>query len=88
MGDTELAAATTVFAELTGFRQPRVFRIDRFPDDLIGYQGAAAFDFYHSRYRRILQRALEKGRYVQTDVSAARREVTPKLLPPNTAVCA
>lgn len=48
----QLDLAVTVFAEMRGFQRRQVFCIERFPHDLIGYQGASEFDFYHSRYRR------------------------------------
>jgi len=37
--------ATAVFADLAQFPQRQVFRVRRFPDDLIGFQDAIEFDF-------------------------------------------
>jgi hypothetical protein len=52
----KLERATTVFAELTPSLRRQVFRIEKMPSDLIGFRGAWAFDFFHSRYRRIPHR--------------------------------
>lgn len=41
-----------VFADLDGFPAYQVFPLRRFPDDLVGFQGAAEYDFFHSRFRR------------------------------------
>lgn len=41
-----------VFADLDGFPAYQVFPLRRFPDDLIGFQGAAEYDLFHSRFRR------------------------------------
>ena len=49
---SELKRATAVFADITRFRQPRVFRINALPKALIGCNGATTFDFYHSQFRR------------------------------------
>ena len=42
--------AVTVFADLERFPRRQVFSIRRLPDDLVGFQAAAEFDF-HSRFR-------------------------------------
>jgi hypothetical protein len=65
----QLDRAAGVFAELTLSLRRQVFRVDQLPRDLIGFQGACAFDFFHSRYRRMSYRnnaatektALNKG---------------------------
>jgi hypothetical protein len=48
----QLDLAVTVYAEMRRFPLRQVFRIERFPDDLTGYWGATAFDFYGNRHRR------------------------------------
>jgi len=40
-----------VFADLAGFPRRQVFRLRHQADDLVGFQGAAEFDF-HSRFRQ------------------------------------
>jgi hypothetical protein len=47
----DIESATTVFADIAEFRRPRVFRIPKFPRDLVGQLGASNYDFYHGRYR-------------------------------------
>ena len=44
--------AVAVFADLERFPKRQVFPLDRLPDDLLGFQGAAEFNFYGSRFRR------------------------------------
>ena len=43
--------AVTVFADLERFSKRQVFRLRCLPDDLIGFQDAAEFDFLHGRSR-------------------------------------
>jgi hypothetical protein len=38
-----------VFADLDRFPRRQVFRVEKLPDDLMGFQGAAEFDFSHFR---------------------------------------
>jgi hypothetical protein len=42
----------TVFADLARFPKRQVFRLHHLPADLIGYQDAAHFDFFHTRFRK------------------------------------
>jgi hypothetical protein len=42
----------SVFADVGRFRKRQVFRLAEPSQDLVGYRGAAEFDFYHSRFRR------------------------------------
>jgi hypothetical protein len=49
----QLEQATAVFADLSRFRQPRVFRLQRFPEDLVGQIGAMTFDFLNSPHRQL-----------------------------------
>lgn len=49
----QLERAAAVFAELTPSLRRQVFRLEQLPRDLIGFQGACAFDFFNSRYRRM-----------------------------------
>ena len=44
--------AVTVFADLERFPTRQVFRLRQPADDLVGFRGAAAFDFYDSRFKR------------------------------------
>ena len=48
----QLECATEMFAQLTPNLRRQTCRIDGMPDGLIGYDGASAFDFYSSCYRR------------------------------------
>ena len=41
--------AVTVFADLDRFPRRQVFRLEKLPDDLAGFQDAAEFDFSHFR---------------------------------------
>ena len=41
----------TVFADLARFPQRQVFRCDNLPEDLVGFQDAAEFDFYSAHFR-------------------------------------
>ena len=43
--------AVAVFADLERFPQRQVFSLRHLPDDLVGFQDAAEFDFLHSRFR-------------------------------------
>ena len=43
--------AVAVFADLERFPRRQVFSLERLPGDLIGFEGAARFDFFHSRFR-------------------------------------
>jgi hypothetical protein len=43
--------AVTVFADLDRFPRRQVFRLRHLRDDLIGYPGAAEFNFLESRFR-------------------------------------
>jgi len=45
-----------VFADLTGYPRRQVFRLSHPADDLVGFQGAAQFDFLHSRFRSAVKR--------------------------------
>jgi hypothetical protein len=47
----ELRNAMTVFVESASFPRLQVVRIEDPQTDLMGYEGANSFDFYHSRYR-------------------------------------
>lgn len=49
----QLERATAVFAEVTLRVRRQLFRVSTLPADLIGFSGAAAFDFYSSRYRLV-----------------------------------
>ena len=49
---SRLDQAVAVYAELTPKWRRQVYRIGGV-NDLIGYQGASEFDFYHSRFRRL-----------------------------------
>jgi hypothetical protein len=51
----QLERATNMFAQLTPSLRRQTCRIEGLPDGLIGYEGASAFDFYSSRYRRELR---------------------------------
>ena len=51
--------AVAVFADLERFPRRQVFHLRQLPDDLVGYQGAAEFDFMESPFR---QRAHECNR--------------------------
>ena len=44
--------AAAVFADLRRYPLRQVFPISKLPDDLIGFQGAAEFNFHHSRFRQ------------------------------------
>jgi len=48
----QLGSAVAVFAEVTLGLRRHVCRIDSLSEGLIGFQGASAFDFYNSRFRR------------------------------------
>jgi hypothetical protein len=52
-----LDQAKAVFAELTGFPQRQAFGVSG-ESDLLGYVGAAAFDFFSSRFRAVGPEAL------------------------------
>ncbi len=49
----EWQGMTAVFADLERFPSWQVFPLRRLPEDLQGYQDAAQFDFFHSRFRRL-----------------------------------
>jgi hypothetical protein len=42
--------AVAVFADLERYPKRQVFPLPRLPDDLVGFQDAAEFDFYNSRF--------------------------------------
>jgi hypothetical protein len=44
--------AVAVFADLERFPTRQVFRLRQPADDLVGFRGAVAFDFYGSRFKR------------------------------------
>ena len=44
---------TAVFADLADFPRHQVVPLRQLPDDLQGFQGAAHFDFYSSRFRTV-----------------------------------
>ena len=44
--------AVAVFADLERFPKRQVFRLQQLPDDLVGYQDAAEFNFRDSRFRQ------------------------------------
>ena len=48
--------AVTMLADLERFPRRQVFRLWQLPDDLMGFQGAAEFDFFHSRIRSGVKR--------------------------------
>jgi hypothetical protein len=50
---SQLERATAIFAELRPSLRRQTCRTRGVPDGLIGYQGAIAFDFYSSCYRRV-----------------------------------
>jgi len=43
--------AVAIFADLERFPRRQVFPLRRLPDDLVGFQAAAEFDFFDSRFR-------------------------------------
>ena len=45
--------AVTVFADLERFPRQQVFWLHQLPGNLVGYQDAADYDFYQSRFRRL-----------------------------------
>ena len=45
-------AMACVFADVGRFRKRQLFRLQDPAQDLVGYRGAAEFDFFHSRFRR------------------------------------
>jgi hypothetical protein len=49
---SQLASATAVFAEVSVGLRRQVCRIGNASDGLIGFQGASAFDFYNTPFRR------------------------------------
>ena len=55
----EWEKAVTVFADLARFPLRQVFQLRNVPDDLIGYQDAAEFDFHSSHFRG--RRARHRG---------------------------
>jgi hypothetical protein len=42
----------TIFVDLARFPQHQVFRLEDLPGNLVGYQDAAEFNFFDSRFRR------------------------------------
>ncbi len=48
--------AVSVFADLRRFPLRQVFPIEKLPEDLIGFQGAAEYDFQSTRFRSNLPR--------------------------------
>ena len=46
--------ATAVFADLARFSRRQVFPLHHLPDALVGCQGVAEYDFFHSCFRRQL----------------------------------
>ena len=63
--------AVAVFADLERFPRRQVFRLRQLPDDLVGYQDAAEFDF-DSRFRSTPQAASS-----ETTTARACRRVSP-----------
>jgi hypothetical protein len=51
LDEEQLQRAKAFFADLDGYPRKQLFRVHRFPDQLQGYQGACAFDFYANRFR-------------------------------------
>jgi hypothetical protein len=49
----EWRSMTAAFADLERFPSWQVFPLRHLPEDLQGYQDAAQFDFFHSRFRRL-----------------------------------
>jgi hypothetical protein len=49
--------ASAVFADLEGFPRRQVFGLRRLPEDLQGFQGAAQFDFFASRFQSNIDRS-------------------------------
>jgi hypothetical protein len=47
----QLTPALSIFADLSDVPRRQLFRLRRLPDDLVGFQGASAFDFFSSRFR-------------------------------------
>lgn len=73
----QLDLAIAVLAELSQFPRRQVFRLDRFPNDLVGYRGASSFDFYHNRYRRYPVAArLNEAQFVNTTNEALGNAAT------------
>jgi hypothetical protein len=50
----QLDPAVAVFADVTLAMRRQVCRIGSLSEGLIGYQGAASFDFYSSQYRKVI----------------------------------
>jgi hypothetical protein len=48
--------AVAVFADLERLPRRQVFSLRHLPDDLVGFQDAAQFDFLHSRFRSVAKR--------------------------------
>ena len=44
--------AVAIFADLTRFPRRQVFSLNQLPGNLVGFQGAAGFNFFDSRFRR------------------------------------
>ena len=53
--------AVAIFADLTRFPRRQVFSLNQLPGNLVGFQGAAEFNFFDSRFRRRLH---EVGRSI------------------------
>lgn len=51
----QLERAVAVFARMPGCVPRQVAPFTKLPDGLVGFQGACAFDFYSSRFRRSAQ---------------------------------
>ena len=47
-----LGDASAIFAEMKSVPRWQTFRLKHVPEDLIGYQGASAYDLYSSRFRQ------------------------------------
>jgi hypothetical protein len=84
----QLLRTTAVVAELTPGLCSQIFRIERIPNDLIGFFGASAFDFYSSRFRRMPgQLPLSRGEDCLNTRLGSPTRVRPPIWP-NAAVAA
>ncbi|QDU26256.1 hypothetical protein ETAA8_13320 [Anatilimnocola aggregata] len=72
---SDLHRSLAVFADMSETPRTQVFRLTDYPEGLQGFQGAAAFDFYHSSQREQFTSKLERAR--------RKQEQTHLPLPPN-----
>ncbi len=50
---SQLDGSLALFAELEGLPRRQIFQLSEFPDDLVGHQGAMAYDFHASKFRNV-----------------------------------